>query len=373
MHVETLLRRAARPVRRGDPGVGVAAVVAARCFRPLPAAVRALRDHVLDAEIILAVGRCPSAQRNLGAEECQGDVVAFLDEDSCPARDWHERLREWYANPRVVGVCGPNLAPPDEHRLVARAVDVVFTSRFGLFGKQAKYRSANLSEAGDNRLILCNASFRRDFLFEVGGFRTDLYPNEENEFLERARRALRGRYLLYDPNLVVYRRRPGNLATHFRSVFGYGVGRVNQLLSAPTWTSVLNLIPSVFLVLGLVCLALVPVWWLFAAPYALYAAALLPASFYHAARLRSVRAVPLLWLAYPGTHAGYALGQLWALLRWRRHSQRVNRDESDVEVHVVKRAESPWPEAEPDASLVTDGPNGRNGSARRPRLQGATS
>ena len=150
----------ARGPRPRPAAARVSTVVAARARSPLPAAVESLRRHAPDVEVLLAVGRCPSAQRNLGAEEAEGEVVAFLDEDSLPAADWHERLREWYANPRVVGVCGPNLAPRDERRLAARAVDAVFTSRFGLFGKQAKYRSMNLSEAGDNRLILCNASFR---------------------------------------------------------------------------------------------------------------------------------------------------------------------------------------------------------------------
>lgn len=317
------------------PETSIAVIVPTLRLQDHSRAVRYLRNRKAApalAEVVVAAGRCPSQQRNLAAAESDADVLAFIDDDVTPSADWAKRLAQWYANPRVVGVCGPNVAPPDERSLVARAVDVVLTSTFGVFGKKSKYTASHLAEAGDNGLILCNASFRREFFFEVGRFRPELYPNEENEFLERARARLGDRWIIYDPRAVVYRPRPRTIREHLRSIFGYGVGRVNQLLTRPSLCSLANLLPALALVVGGLSIVLALWSWLFLVPHAVYAAALLCTSLYHCRQRRCGKLLPLLWLLYPGTHAAYALGQLCALLRWQRHSQRVDLDESHIEI-----------------------------------------
>jgi GT2 family glycosyltransferase len=44
--------------------------------------------------------------RNTGVAESSGEIVAFLDDDAIPTREWIERLQADFADPRVIGVAG---------------------------------------------------------------------------------------------------------------------------------------------------------------------------------------------------------------------------------------------------------------------------
>jgi hypothetical protein len=67
---------------------------------------------------------------------------------------------------------------------------------------------------------------RRTLFETIGSLSSDLYPNEENEWLDRAHRAGVGAY--YDPKLVVYRpqrRSPDQMGL---TLLRYGMGRTRQ-------------------------------------------------------------------------------------------------------------------------------------------------
>ncbi len=51
---------------------------------------------------------------------------------------------------------------------------------------RARYRAVGgRRRCGEKELILCNLLLSRKVFLSNGGFREDLYPNEENEFLNR--------------------------------------------------------------------------------------------------------------------------------------------------------------------------------------------
>ncbi len=67
---------------------------------------------------------------------------------------------------------------------------------------------------------------RRSIFEKIGPLSTDLYPNEENEWLDRAHAAGVGAY--YDPALQVFRPQratPGQMAA---TLLRYGMGRTRQ-------------------------------------------------------------------------------------------------------------------------------------------------
>jgi hypothetical protein len=93
---------------------------------------------------------------------------------------------------------------------------------------RARYRRlGNRRETGDRELILCNLAFHRDRFLECGGFDTSLYPNEENDLLDRM--GDRGWVLIHDPELAVRRSQRPSFRAFFRQLFGYGRGRAEQL------------------------------------------------------------------------------------------------------------------------------------------------
>jgi cellulose synthase/poly-beta-1,6-N-acetylglucosamine synthase-like glycosyltransferase len=166
-------------------------------------------------------------------------------------------------------------------------------------------------DSSEKELILCNLMVRRDVFMAQGGFRQDLYPNEENEFLNRlADSGWRVRYL---PQAAVRRPRRENVSAFGLQAFRYGRGRMNQLLANPHPGDLVQLAPLAY---GFAWLGL----WAANGParlgLALAAAYLLPMLFFSGKILvegNPASALASLFL-FPLRHAAYGLGLIAGLI-----------------------------------------------------------
>jgi hypothetical protein len=177
-------------------------------------------------QILVAEGAHPSRQRNTALGRAQGEILVFLDNDCSISSDYWKELESALARPGVEIVGGPALLRPQAgaweeifHALLTHTLIVgTISSRYTPRGE---FRAATQTE-----LILCNLVVRR-FIFEkIGPLSNDLYPSEENEWLDRAHTAGVGAY--YDPDLRVFRpqrRTPGQMG---RMLLRYGMGRTRQ-------------------------------------------------------------------------------------------------------------------------------------------------
>jgi glycogen synthase len=137
----------------------------------------------------IRAGKCEianlSISRNIGICMAQGDIVAFVDDDSIPEPEWLTQLVKPYVDPMVGGVGGFIF----DHTGYNFQHKYAFVDRLG---------NADLSQSGPTpalafpnsyqlpHLMGCNSSFRRSALLEVRGF------DEEFEyFLDEADLCLR--------------------------------------------------------------------------------------------------------------------------------------------------------------------------------------
>jgi hypothetical protein len=180
-------------------------------------------DYPVDAmEIIVAEGRCPSRQRNLAAAAAGGEIICFLDDDSMVGARFLHQVAGHYDDPVTAAVGGPSLTPATDPAL-QQGFGLALASLFGSGGVRNRYRqSGKVRKAADNELILCNLSMRREVFRAFGGFDERLYPNEENELLERIRKE--GLTLLHDPELVAYRSQRRNLRAFIHRFSPWAVG-----------------------------------------------------------------------------------------------------------------------------------------------------
>jgi len=135
--------------------------------------------------------------------------------------------------------------PPDaisfEH-----TVNSVLASWMGSFKVRSRYASiGSVRDTTEKELILCNMMVNRQTFITEGGFRTDLYPNEENEFLNRLLH--KGYRLVYDPRAAVYRSRRKSLNAFCVQAFRYGRGRAQQMKVYPCLSDLIHLAPALFL------------------------------------------------------------------------------------------------------------------------------
>ncbi|MFZ2950805.1 MAG: glycosyltransferase family 2 protein [Desulfuromonadaceae bacterium] len=260
-------------------------------------------------EVLLAEGSAPSLQRNLAAREAAGDVLYFLDDDSLINPDNLDLCSDGMSNPAVAVVGGPSITPAGDSWL-QQLFGYALASAFGSGSVHNRYRAYGETRATtDKELILCNLAVRRSLFADLGGFNERLYPNEENEFLERVVSA--GYTLLHNPSMSVYRSQRRTLKAFIRQMFNYGRGRGEQTLITSSY-SVTSFIPLFFvayLVFALVCVKYV----LLLVPLVIYLCAALVSSLLVLRRTGRPFAL-LLSGIYLLMHVVNGVGLLWGLI-----------------------------------------------------------
>lgn len=274
-------------------------------------AVRRLDYPREKLEIIVARGKQPAVQRNRALREASGEFIYFLDDDAQPTAGALRRAVEHFRDPVVQMAGGPNLCPPDAPFL-EQVFSVVLSSWVAFGPSRARYaRTGEVRPTSEKELILCNLLARRTSLLESGGFNEALYPNEENALMDEMQH--RGGKLIYDPDVLVYRRPRGTVSAFCKMLMTYGRGRAEQFRLHPTAGSAMNFMPPLFLLYMVAFLSVVwflpPARWAFGlvAPLLAYWLVLVAQTAVSVARfgiVRSVVAFPLLF----ATHALYGAG-----------------------------------------------------------------
>ena len=188
--------------------------------------LRCLECPQVDFELLIAEGSCPSRQRNQAARQAEGDILYFLDDDSLVSPGFLQQALIHFADPSVAVVGGPSLTPATDS-LRQRAFGAAFASPFGGGGVRSRYmRVGKARRTDDSGLILCNLAFRRRIFLDKGGFDERLYPNEENELMERIGDS--GLAMVHDPDLAVMRSQRPTFRAFVRQMLNYGRGRGQQ-------------------------------------------------------------------------------------------------------------------------------------------------
>jgi len=157
--------------------------------------------------LIIVVGKeSPGTLRDFGACYSTGEVLAFIDADAYPSKDWVDvALR--YMTDFALG--GPSLLPPDSN-FRQRLTDLVY--RYLPLSYRVKpTRPMFVKEMPTSNLFVKKRRF-----FEVGGFDCDCLTGEDSILCAK----LGG--CLYIPSLIVYHRRRPIFHPLFKQVAVYG-------------------------------------------------------------------------------------------------------------------------------------------------------
>ena len=151
-----------------------------------------------------------SNARNLGLNAATGAIVAYIDDDAYPDRDWLSYLAHSFDHSSHVGIGGPNLDPPGDGFIaecVANApggpVHVLLTDEIA------------------EHIPGCNMAFRKEALQAIGGFDTRFrVAGDDVDVCWRLQQ--RGWTLGYNPAATVWHHSRNSIRTYWRQQRGYG-------------------------------------------------------------------------------------------------------------------------------------------------------
>ena len=288
-------------------------------------------------EVFIARGNCPSAQRNRGADLATGDILYFLNNNSVVKANVLDEITSSY-NGREIGVVGgPNLTSGNS-TLLQRIFGYALSSYFAHGIMRSRYSSVGqLREANEKELILNNLSIKRDVFKQLRGFNEVLYPNEENEFLNRI--SSKGFKLIYNPKAIVYIDRRRSLCKFIRQMFNYGKGRMGQIFIEGPYSNLYFFIPLIYFLYFASLIFKHDFYYLI--PLAIYIFGALTSAAMLAINKKEAILTVLLPAVYLSMHTSYAMGMIWKFVL-RIFDQQINVGKKEVTLEKIKAFGDSW-------------------------------
>ena len=163
-----------------------------------------------DVRVISTENRGLSSARNTGYEAARGGIVAYIDDDAWPDRDWLKYLAWTFMNTDHAGVGGPNIAPAGDGEIA----DCVANAPGG------PVHVLRTDEIADH-IPGCNMAFRKDRLEAVGGF-DPRYRAAGDDVDLCWRLQDRGWSIGFSPGAMVWHHRRNSIRHYWRQQQGYG-------------------------------------------------------------------------------------------------------------------------------------------------------
>lgn len=217
------------------------------------------KEKLAGVRVIPSYDPTPAYKRNLGAEIAKGEILAFLDDDSYPSRDWLKNaMKIFEAYPRkslnlymskslkpfsIAAVCGPTLTPPADN-IYQKASGWVWASWLGSSGAGV-YRNRIMSRRKVDDYPSVNLLVRKKDFEKIGGFDVNHWPGEDTKLCLDLVRL--GKKIIYDPEVLVFHHRRAIFLPHLKQISRYALRRGFFARKFPETSFRLGyLIPSLF-------------------------------------------------------------------------------------------------------------------------------
>lgn len=162
----------------------------------------------------------PARKRDLALRYSSADILAFIDDDAYPRRDWIKNAVRHFDDPEVAAVGGPAVTPPGDS-LYQRVSGAVFLSRFGGGNPERYWPIGRVRRVDDWPSV--NLFVRRHLFGRIGGFNSAYWPGEDTKLCLDIIKM--GKKIIYDPEVFIWHHRREGLVRHLRQVGRYGLHR----------------------------------------------------------------------------------------------------------------------------------------------------
>ncbi len=168
-----------------------------------------------------------AAGRNLGIKQAKGEIIAFVDGDAIPSKDWLKQIDASFKknDQSIAGVGGPDLIPEDSTDK-ENAIGVVMTSslaRGGRFNPSTQHSLLD-EERFVEHIPTCNLALKKDVIEKLGFFDEEFVKGQDLELNYRIIEA--GYRLLYSPKIKVVHYRKNHIREFASQVYKWAKAKV---------------------------------------------------------------------------------------------------------------------------------------------------
>ena len=186
----------------------------------------------------------PAEKRNLALKYAKGEILAFIDDDAYPNKDWLKNVLKNFEDERVGAAGGPNLTPKNNSKF-QKTCGFVLSSSF-VSGKEG-YRNKVAKKREIEDCPSSNLFVRKEVFAKIKGFDPKYWPGEDTKLCLEIIKL--GRKIIYDPKVVVYHHRRKNLVGYLKQIFSFAKHRGYFAKNLPETSLKLQyFIPSIFLI-----------------------------------------------------------------------------------------------------------------------------
>lgn len=197
----------------------------------------------------------PGEKRDLGITKAQGELVAFLDDDSYPERDWLSETVRIMQKMKVSAVCGPGLTPPADS-FSKKITGAILGNPLG--SGPYYYRFIKGSPRFVDDYPAYNLIVRKYALLKIGGFATKFYGGEDTTLCLKLINA--GEKIYYHPDIVVYHHRRKFPFEYARQVGNVGLHRGYFVKKYPQTSFRFSYFAPTLFTLGLPVAVVASIW-----------------------------------------------------------------------------------------------------------------
>lgn len=203
--------------------------------------------------------KSPGQKRNIGVQNSNNTILAFIDDDAFPLPNWLKVAHSYFkGNLEPCCIGGPGILPTNDLPQ-SKIINKFFISQiFYPFPERYKsIHSKNLKNFRDWPSV--NLFIPRKIFDSVGGFNPKFWPGEDSKLCNEI---IKKNYkIIYLYNLIVMHYRRADFKSHIKQVFRYGFHRMkfyfnkdNNSKSLLFTIPVFFLLYFLFLPLGIVIL-----------------------------------------------------------------------------------------------------------------------
>ncbi|MFH1295423.1 MAG: glycosyltransferase [bacterium] len=163
----------------------------------------------------------PGEKRNFGAQKASGDILAFLDDDAYPSRDWLKKAAAIFRDPTVYALGGPAVTPVTANFL-EKCSGLILASYLTSAGTRYRHTPSLTQKINDYPSV--NLFVRKDAFEKVGGYPIDFWPGEDTKLCLDLVKTY-GAPFDYNPKPLVYHHRRNVFIPHLKQISRYGKHR----------------------------------------------------------------------------------------------------------------------------------------------------